>query len=82
MARQRFPERAFCCTATGRPCGAPRTRPLLAAREIEHTPERVDADARPSHVLRPGRGTSMGLAIEAVRSGRASAMVSAGNTGA
>ena len=50
------------------------TRPLLAARcEIEHTPERVDADARPSHVLRQGRGTSMGLAIEAVRSGSASA---------
>ena len=58
-------------------------RPLLAARcEIEHTPERVDADARPSHVTRQG-AAALDLAIEAVRSAiRASAMVSAGNTGA
>ena len=36
----------------------------------------------PSHVLRQGRNTSMRLAIDAVKDGRASAAVSAGNTGA
>ena len=37
---------------------------------------------KPSHVLRQGRNTSMRLAIDAVKDGRASAAVSAGNTGA
>jgi len=63
--------------------------PLVKARdgfdrrvEIVHTPDRVEADAKPSQVLRHGRKSSMGLAIEAVRDGRADAVVSAGNTGA
>jgi len=63
--------------------------PLVKARpglerqaEIVHTPDRVEPDAKPSHVLRHGRKSSMGLAIEAVKDGRAHAVVSAGNTGA
>ena len=84
MARERFPELAF--TVHG---DEPvlrhllEARPRLAARcEVEHTPERVDARARPSQVLRQGRDTSMCLAVTAVKEGRASAAVSAGNTGA
>lgn len=49
---------------------------------IVHTQDRVEADAKPSQVLRHGRKSSMGLAIEAVKDGRAGAVVSAGNTGA
>ncbi|MEM7043939.1 MAG: phosphate acyltransferase, partial [Pseudomonadota bacterium] len=63
--------------------------PLVKARsglenqvEIVHTPDRVEPDAKPSQVLRHGRNSSMGLAIEAVKEGRAEAVVSAGNTGA
>ena len=58
------------------------SRPALKARaEIVHTPDRVEADAKPSQVLRHGRKSSMGLAIEAVKEGQADAIVSAGNTG-
>ena len=39
-------------------------------------------DAKPSHALRQGRGSSMRLAINAVKDGEAAAAVSAGNTGA
>ena len=63
--------------------------PLVAARkdlvpkvEIVHTPDRVEADAKPSQVLRHGRQSSMGLAIDAIKEGKADAVVSAGNTGA
>jgi len=55
---------------------------LAGRAEIIHTPDRVEADAKPSQVLRHGRQSSMGLAIEAVKDGRADAVVSAGNTGA
>jgi glycerol-3-phosphate acyltransferase PlsX len=84
MARERFPELRFLLHGDERLLRALlRARGQLAARSlIEHTPERVDPDARPSQVLRQGRGTSMCLAIEAVKAGRASAAVSAGNTGA
>jgi glycerol-3-phosphate acyltransferase PlsX len=84
MARERFPELRFLLHGDERLLRALlRAHGQLAARsQIEHTPERVDPDARPSQVLRQGRGTSMCLAIEAVKAGRASAAVSAGNTGA
>ena len=84
MARERFPDLRFLLYGDER-----LLRELVSARaqlagrcEIEHTPERVDPDARPAQVLRQGRSTSMCLAIEAVKAGRASAAVSAGNTGA
>ena len=50
--------------------------------EIVHTDEAVTMDDKPSQVLRKGRNTSMALAIQAVKEGRAHAVVSAGNTGA
>jgi glycerol-3-phosphate acyltransferase PlsX len=84
MARERFPELHFLLFGEGEALGRLLAgRPELAARAlIEHTPDKVDADAKPSQVLRQGRNTSKCLAIEAVKQGRAGAAVSAGNTGA
>ncbi len=42
----------------------------------------VTMDAKPSHVMRNGKDTSMWSAIDAVRDGEADAVVSCGNTGA
>lgn len=51
--------------------------------EIIHTDVAIPMDAKPSQALRKGRWkSSMWLAIEAVRDGKADAVVSAGNTGA
>ena len=60
------------------------THPALAEKsEIIHTDIAVAMDAKPSQALRRGRWkSSMWLAIQAVRDGRAAAVVSAGNTGA
>ena len=55
---------------------------LRDASEILHTDEVVSGDDKPSQALRKSRGSSMGLAINAVKTGDASAAVSAGNTGA
>jgi phosphate acyltransferase len=55
---------------------------LRAASEILHTTEVVSGTDKPSQALRKSRGSSMGLAINAVKEGHASAAVSAGNTGA
>ena len=62
--------------------------PLIAKRgltdrcEVRDAPEVVTMDAKPSHVMRHGKGTSMWSAIDSVRSGEASVVVSCGNTGA
>ena len=51
--------------------------------EIIHTDVAIPMDAKPSQALRKGRWkSSMWLAIQAVRDGKADAIVSAGNTGA
>ncbi len=55
---------------------------LRAASEILHTDQVVSGDDKPSQALRKSRGSSMGLAINAVKTGDAAAAVSAGNTGA
>lgn len=65
-------------------------RPLLEkyprvaqASEIVHTDVSISMDDKPSQALRRGRKTSsMWMAIDAVKEGRAQAAVSAGNTGA
>ena len=54
---------------------------LKEACEIFHTEEFVHNEDKPSHVIR-NRATSMFQAIEAVKLGKAAAVVSAGNTGA
>jgi len=57
--------------------------PALAERtEIVHTETVVAMHDKPSQAMRRGKGTSMWLAIDAVKQGRAQAVVSAGNTGA
>ncbi len=50
--------------------------------EIEHTDEVVTMDDAPSKVLRSKRDSSLHIAARLVRDGRASGLVSAGNTGA
>jgi glycerol-3-phosphate acyltransferase PlsX len=56
---------------------------LAAVSEIRHTEVVVKSDDKPSQAVRAGRrGSSMWLAIEAVKKGEAQAAVSAGNTGA
>ena len=49
---------------------------------IYHTEQVVKGDEKPSHAVRYGHESSMWKAIYAVRRGEASAVVSAGNTGA
>jgi fatty acid/phospholipid synthesis protein PlsX len=55
---------------------------LSRAAEIIHTDKVVGASDKPSQAIRQSRQSSMGLAIQAVKSGDAQAAVSAGNTGA
>ena len=49
---------------------------------IFHTDKMVKNDEKPSVALRASKGSGMRMAIEAVKSGDADAVVSAGNTGA
>ena len=57
--------------------------PRLAERaRIVHTDQKIGMDDKPSQALRRGKGSSMWMALEAVRDGRAEVAVSAGNTGA
>lgn len=84
LALKRFPDLRFLLFGE-----ESRLAPLLterprvaAACELRHTPDVVSAEAKAGHALRRGRGSSMGLAIKAVREGEAAAAVSAGNTGA
>jgi phosphate acyltransferase len=57
--------------------------PALKARsKVVHTALVVSMTDKPSQALRRGKGTSMWLALEAVKNGEAQAAVSAGNTGA
>jgi phosphate acyltransferase len=56
---------------------------LAAKSQLVHTDIAVAMDEKPSQALRKGRWkSSMWLALEAVRDGRADAAVSGGNTGA
>jgi phosphate acyltransferase len=55
---------------------------LTGRCEIRDVAGVVTMDAKPSHVMRYGKGTSMWSAIEAVRAGEAQVCVSCGNTGA
>ncbi len=55
---------------------------LRAAAEILHCDDVVGGDELPSRAIRRAKTTSMGLAVNAVKTGDAGAAVSAGNTGA
>lgn len=55
---------------------------LRAKSEIIHTDTEIAMDDKPSQAVRRGKGSSMWMAIEAVKNNEADVVVSAGNTGA
>ncbi len=55
---------------------------LKTSSEIVHTEHVIGNHDKPSHAVRRGRNSSMWLAVESVKEGKACAVVSAGNTGA
>ncbi|WP_242096497.1 MULTISPECIES: phosphate acyltransferase PlsX [unclassified Sphingomonas] len=55
---------------------------LTRSSEIVHAPEVVGPSDKPSQAIRRAKTTSMGIAIDLVKQGRAAAAVSSGNTGA
>jgi glycerol-3-phosphate acyltransferase PlsX len=55
---------------------------LAAASEIVHASDVITGDDKPGRALRRAKTSSMGVAIAAVKDGRAGAAVSGGNTGA
>ena len=55
---------------------------IAGAAEVVHTSESIAPSEKPSQAIRRAKTTSMGMAINAVKEGRADAAVSGGNTGA
>jgi phosphate acyltransferase len=55
---------------------------LVPCSTIRHTDQVVLGDDKPGQALRKARGSSMGLAIDAVKQGECGGALSAGNTGA
>ncbi len=55
---------------------------LASAVEIDHSTDVVSATDKPSHAIRRAKTTSIGRAINALKTGRAQAALSGGNTGA
>ena len=55
---------------------------LKGKSTVVHTDEVISNDEKPSIALRKGKKSSMSLAINAVKSGDADSVISAGNTGA
>ena len=55
---------------------------LTGAADIVHAPEVIGGSEKPSQALRRAKRSSMGVAIDLVKKGRAAAAVSSGNTGA
>ena len=55
---------------------------ILENSNVIHTNEIIEANDKPSVAVRKGKNSSMGMAIQLVKSGKADALVSAGNTGA
>ena len=85
IATKRYPQARFIMVgdkAQLDPLIDRRRRLRNAVDEVVHTEEVVRPDEKPSTALRAGRGSSMRLAIDQVKEGRADAVVSAGNTGA
>ena len=55
---------------------------LTANSEIVHAADQIGSSEKPSQAIRRAKTTSMGIAIDLVKQGRAAAAVSSGNTGA
>ena len=84
LARTRYPKIEFLFFGDDA-IVAPRVRKykkLDAVSVIHHSDVTISGEDKPSMALRKGRGSSMGLAIDAVKKGNATGVVSAGNTGA
>lgn len=83
-ARERFPNARFLVFGDEAEIGPvlERLPRLKDAVSLVHTTNHIAGDAKPSAALRTGRGSSMWQAIEAVHTGVADGVVSAGNTGA
>jgi len=84
LSLERHPELSFIlCGDEARIAAELASRPALAAKaRIVHTTHVIAMHEKPSQALRRGKGSSMWLALEAVKSGEAHAAVSGGNTGA
>ena len=84
LARKRYPELKFHLFGNEQVMlRALEPYPALrAASTLVHTDVEVKGTDKPSQVLRSARKSSIGLAVNAVKSGDAHAAVSAGNTGA
>lgn len=50
--------------------------------QIIHTDEKISSDDEPAKAIRRKKGSSMVLAVQAVKNGESNAVISAGNTGA
>lgn len=83
-ARRRFEEMRFILVGDEAAISEGlKTHPNLTAHsEIVHAPEVVGSSEKPSLAIRRAKSTSMGIAIDMVKQGRAAAAVSSGNTGA
>jgi len=55
---------------------------ILRNSNVIHTDQIIEASQKPSIAVRKGKNSSMGMAIQLVKLGKADAIVSAGNTGA
>ena len=55
---------------------------ILKNSNVIHTDQIVEANDKPSIAVRKGKNSSMGMSLQHVKSGKADAIVSAGNTGA
>ncbi|MEO6579877.1 MAG: phosphate acyltransferase PlsX [Sphingomicrobium sp.] len=86
MARARRANSALCFELFGdqnliRPELAKHKR-LTGAVNLHHASDAIQGSEKPSQAIRRAKTTSMGMAINAVKSGSADAALSAGNTGA
>ncbi len=84
IARKRFPNVDFLLVGDEAKL-APmlkRMPKLKRAVTLVHAPDKVGADDKAAQALRSGRNSSMRVAIDQVREGKAQGLVSAGNTGA
>ncbi len=84
IARERYPAARFRLFGDQAQIATElvRSPALERVAEIIHTAQAVLGTDKPSHAVRHGRASSMGLAIAAVKEGQASVAVSGGNTGA
>ncbi|WP_374763822.1 phosphate acyltransferase PlsX [Yunchengibacter salinarum] len=83
QARSLYPDITFLIYGDDSVNTALADHPALEGCSTVHVTEtQISADDKPSQALRRGRDSSMGRAIQAVKSGEADVAVSAGNTGA